>query len=110
MRGHCKQKPVLRGCRLLEFLWACCVRSGLVIALGLVNYTIWLGEDGFGKFQILSSQVQVIQQDNRHLESQNKRLQGAVQNIASGGELLERQARENLNMIGPGEKLFKIMS
>ena len=94
---------------MLEFLWACCVRSGLVVALELVNYTIWMGEDGFGKFQTLSSQVQEIQQDNRHLESKNKRLQGAVENIAKGGELLERQARENLNMIGPGEKLYKIM-
>lgn len=94
---------------MLEFLWACCVRSGLVVALGLINYSIWIGDDGFGKFQTLSTQVQLAQQDNRHLESQNTRLQGAVQNIASGGELLERQARENLNMIGPGEKLFKVM-
>lgn len=94
---------------MLEFLWACCVRSGLIIALGVVNYTIWMGEDGIGKFQSLSSQVQVIQQDNRHLEKQNSKLQRAVQNIASGGDLLERQARENLNMIGPGEKLFKIL-
>ena len=94
---------------MFEFLWACCVRSSLVIALGVVNYNIWVGDEGIGKFFTLSGQARLLQQDNRHLQEKNDRLQATVDNIETGGDILDRHARENLNMIGPGEKLFKIL-
>lgn len=94
---------------MLTWLWSIIVRSGLVLSLGLINYSIWFTPDGFPKHQELSQLTAQVLLDNKHLQKDTKSLQDAVANIKSAGDILERKAREDLNMVGPGEKLYRVL-
>ena len=69
-----------------------------------------MGSDSYFRYTDLASTTSQMTVDNKHLAESNQKLREVVDNIQSTGVVLERSARENLNMIGPGEKLYKIHS
>ena len=94
---------------MLAQIWSFFVRSGLVIGLGLVNYSIWFTADGFPKHLELTKKTSQLVVDNKHLQEDTTSLHRVITNIRDTGEILERKAREDLNMVGPGERLYRIL-
>ena len=86
---------------------ACGVLIVLLIALQL---ELWVGQYSFMSIWHLSQMVASKEAVNQEWQLRNQRLLASVQNLKTGSQVIESQARMNLGMIKNGEVYYQVVN
>ena len=78
----------------------------LVLLLVMLQYRLWVSEDGFREIWRLESKVETQAFDNEALKDRNTQLDAEVDDLKIGFAALEERARSDLGMVGPGESFY----
>lgn len=87
--------------------WSGILLGGLALA-GL-QYPLWFADDGLLGLVRVQREVAAQEQDNAALRERNRRLAAEVEDLREGDEEIERLARSELGMVGPGEKMYLLV-
>lgn len=80
----------------------------LAILLALSIWPLFFGQGGYFRLQELREQHAVLQAENAKLLASNQQLVAEVESLKTGQEAVEEHARHDLNMVRPGEVLFRV--
>lgn len=83
--------------------------TALAVALILLQYRIWVSDDGVRGVGRLQHAVSAQQKLNATLIERNSRLAAEVQDLKSGTAAIEERARSDLGMIGPNETFYQVV-
>src|SRR5579872_3320054 len=83
--------------------------AALAVALILLQYRIWVSDDGVRGVARLQHAVAAQQKLNGTLTQRNSRLAAEVQDLKSGTAAIEERARSDLGMIGPNETFYQVV-
>jgi cell division protein FtsB len=83
--------------------------GALAIALVLLQYRVWLSEDGIRGVERLQRAVATQRADNEMLAERNRQLGAEVRDLKTGMDALEERARSDLGMVGHGETFFQVV-
>jgi cell division protein FtsB len=85
----------------------------LAAALGLVvvllQYRIWVSEDGVRELNRLETAVAAQRTENDQLGERNRQLAAEVRDLKSGMQALEERARSDLGMIAGNETFYQVV-
>ena len=85
------------------------VISIMGITLGFLQYQIWFGNGGVLKIKEIQQAIKKQQKINEGMEQVNNALAAQVNDLKSGSEAIEEQARNELGMIKPGEIFYQLV-
>ena len=80
-----------------------------VCALVVLQYRLWLSDDGMREVWRLRDAVAERTQENRMQAARNAALEAEVRDLKQGLAAVEERARTELGMIGPKETFFQIV-
>ena len=80
----------------------------LLILLLLMLWPLIGGQGGYIRVVSLSEELADIKEQNALTFEQNQRLAAEVRSLVRGADAIEERARYDLNMVRPGEVLFRI--
>jgi cell division protein FtsB len=83
--------------------------AALAVALILLQYRIWVSDDGMRGVGRLQHAVTAQQKLNAALTERNSRLAAEVQDLKSGTAAIEERARSDLGMIGANETFYQVV-
>ena len=83
--------------------------TALLLALILLQYRIWISDDGLRGVARLQHAVATQQKLNASLTERNSRLAAEVQDLKSGTAAIDELARSDLGMIGPNETFYQVV-
>jgi len=83
--------------------------AALAVALILLQYRIWISDDGLRGVTRLQHAVAAQQKLNSTLTERNSRLAAEVQDLKSGTAAIEERARSDLGMIGANETFYQVV-
>ena len=83
--------------------------TALVFALILLQYRIWISDDGLRGVERLQHAVTAQQTLNATLIQRNSRLEAEVEDLKSGTAAIDELARSDLGMIGPNETFYQVV-
>jgi cell division protein FtsB len=83
--------------------------TALAVALILLQYRIWISDDGMRGVERLQHAVTAQQKLNAALTARNSRLAAEVEDLKSGTAAIEERARSDLGMIGPNETFYQVV-
>jgi cell division protein FtsB len=81
----------------------------LFALLVLLQYRLWLSDEGYRGVWRLEEAVEARQAENDRLSERNRALAAEVENLEKGLEAAEEIARSELGMIRRGETLFQVV-
>ena len=81
----------------------------LFALLVLLQYRLWLSDEGYRGVWRLEEAVEARQTENQRLTERNRALAAEVENLEKGLEAAEEIARSELGMIRRGETLFQVV-
>ncbi|CAM3624729.1 cell division protein FtsB [Rouxiella silvae] len=81
----------------------------LLIILGWLQYSLWLGKNGIHDYVRVNDDVEVQQASNSKLKSRNDQLFAEIDDLNGGQEAIEERARNELGMIKPGESFYRLV-
>lgn len=81
----------------------------LVSVFLLLQYQLWLDQDGVRKVVHLSKSVKEKQEANRALYERNDVLAAEVEDLKTGYDAIEERARMELGMIREGETFIQVI-
>lgn len=80
----------------------------LVLALALLQYRLWLSEDGLREVWQLETQIRQRTEQNGRLADRNDALEAEVLDLKQGLAAAEERARSELGMVGADETFYQI--
>lgn len=84
--------------------------SGVLVALVvLLQYRVWLSDDGVREAYRLRAAVDQQVATNLELKRRNDQLAAEVADLKSGMTAIEERARSELGMIGTGESFYQVV-
>ncbi|MUK31174.1 cell division protein FtsB [Aliivibrio fischeri] len=81
----------------------------LLIALGWLQYTLWLGKNGMSDYAQVSNDVALQEEVNQGLRNRNEQMFAEIDDLKKGSEAIEERARHELGMIKKGETFYRII-
>ena len=81
----------------------------LVVAVLLLNYRIWISDDGLSEVRRLERSVAAQQSTNATLVRRNEQLAAEVADLKGGLVAIEERARSELGMVGPNETFYQVV-
>lgn len=81
----------------------------LVTVLLLLQYRLWVSEDGLREVVHLRDAVAAQQAENATLAERNGQLAAEVVDLRSGNTALEERARNDLGMVGAHETFYQVV-
>jgi cell division protein FtsB len=81
----------------------------LFAALLLLQYRLWMSDDGVAEVLRLQSAVAARQADNARLSERNQQLAAEVRDLKQGYSALEERARSDLGMIAGNESFYQVV-
>ena len=81
---------------------------GLLVAIALLQYPLWVGKGGGLKVWEYDRQLQAQKEVTRKLEIRNAGLDAEVRDLKQGYEAIEERARFELGMIRQDETFVQI--
>lgn len=81
----------------------------LLLTLGWLQYTLWLGKNGMADYAKVSSDVDLQQEVNQGLRNRNEQMFAEIDDLRKGSEAIEERARHELGMIKKGETFYRII-
>jgi cell division protein FtsB len=86
--------------------WLACV---LAVATVLLQYRLWLSDDGIREVSRLKDAVVAQTGSNAELQQRNQQLAAEVADLKNGMTALEERARSELGMIARNESFFQVV-
>ena len=84
--------------------------AGVLICLTvLLQYRIWLSDDGVREAYRLRQAVAQQSATNSDLKRRNEQLAAEVSDLKAGMTAIEERARSELGMIGPSESFYQVV-
>ena len=83
--------------------------GSLLIALVLLQYRLWVSEEGIREVWQLAAAVEAQQVENDSLRRRNGQLKAEVLDLKQGLTALEERARHDLGMVGARETFFQVV-
>ena len=83
--------------------------AGLALAILLLQYRIWLSEDGVRDLDRLHRAVLAQRGANEQLTERNQQLAAEVRDLKTGLGALEERARSDLGMIASHETFYQVV-
>ena len=80
----------------------------LLLLLLLMLWPLIGGQGGYIRLVSLSEELADIKEQNALTFEENQRLAAEVRSLVRGADAIEERARYDLNMVRPGEVLFRI--
>lgn len=81
----------------------------LLVALVLLQYRLWLSDEGMREVWQLRGAVQEQQAENAVLVERNAQLKAEVADLKQGLAALEERARHDLGMVAVTETFFQVV-
>ena len=81
----------------------------LLALLLVLQYRLWLAEDGVRKLWRLEETIATQESENGRLSKRNDALRAEVKDLKTGVEAIEERARSELGMIGEGETFYQVV-
>lgn len=81
----------------------------LLLLLGWLQYTWWLGKNGMSDYQMVSSEIEVQKQVNASLTSRNSEMFAEIDDLRQGLDAIEERARNELGMVKEGETFYRMI-
>jgi cell division protein FtsB len=81
----------------------------LLAALVLLQYRLWISDDGFRDVWRLRAQLEQRTIDNRGLAERNAALEAEVRDLKQGLAAAEERARTELGMLKNGETFYQVV-
>jgi cell division protein FtsB len=82
----------------------------LGIALILLQYRLWIGDQGLREVSRLQAQVDAQASANREQGERNRQLIAEVTDLKVGLTALEERARSELGMVGNSETFYQVVT
>jgi len=82
----------------------------LAVCLVLLQYRLWLSEQGVREVQRLQAAIDAQVIANHRQGDRNRQLGAEVNNLKVGFAALEERARSELGMVGNNETFFQIVT
>jgi cell division protein FtsB len=83
--------------------------GGLLSVVLLLQYRLWLSNDGVRELARLSEAVEHQKAENAELEERNEQLVAEVADLKAGMAAIEERARSELGMIGRNETFYQVV-
>jgi len=83
--------------------------AALALAILLLQYRIWLSDDGVRQVTGLRRAVAVQRAENEQLAERNRQLAAEVRDLKTGLDALEERARSDLGMIARNETFYQVV-
>ena len=83
--------------------------GALLTVVLLLQYRLWLSNDGVRELSRLSESVEHQKSDNAELEDRNEQLVAEVADLKAGMAAIEERARSELGMIGRNETFYQVV-
>ncbi|MDM8546473.1 cell division protein FtsB [Candidatus Venteria ishoeyi] len=80
----------------------------LLLLLLVLQYALWLGDNGFAEHQQLQQQIQQWEGKNQQLKERNARLIAEISDLKNGLDAIEARARLDLGLVKPGEQYISL--
>lgn len=81
----------------------------LVVATVLLQYRLWLSDNGIREVARLKADVEARQAANEEFAQRNRQLAAEVSDLKNGMTALEERARSELGMIARNESFFQVV-
>jgi cell division protein FtsB len=81
----------------------------LVVAVLVLQYRVWLSDDGVRELARLKQAVSAQSAENDQLAERNRQLAAEVRDLKSGMDALEERARSDLGMIARNETFYQVV-
>ncbi|UCC56360.1 MAG: cell division protein FtsB [Gammaproteobacteria bacterium] len=81
----------------------------LLVLLVILQYQLWIGDGGLLDIWELHQEVELLRQENAHLQERNAALNAEVLDLKQGLDAIEEHAREDLGMVKEGETFYQIV-
>jgi cell division protein FtsB len=82
---------------------------GLLAVLALLQYRLWLSDEGMREVWHLGAAVETQRADNGVLAERNAQLKAEVADLKQGLTALEERARNDLGMIANTETFYQVV-
>jgi cell division protein FtsB len=83
--------------------------AALLVAVALLQYRVWLSEDGVRGLARLSHAVESQRAENQQLAERNRQLAAEVRDLKTGMDALEERARSELGMVAHNETFYQVV-
>jgi cell division protein FtsB len=83
--------------------------ASLFVIVLLLQYRLWLSNDGVQELSRLSSAVEKQNEENAELDARNEQLVAEVADLKAGMAAIEERARSELGMIGRNETFYQVV-
>lgn len=84
--------------------------AALLVIVVLLQYRLWLSEDGVRELKRLERAVAAQRAENERLADRNRQLAAEVRDLKKGMAALEERARSELGMIAANETFYQVVS
>lgn len=78
----------------------------LLVLIGL-QYKLWVGDSSVFQWLHLEKQLAAEEQENKNLIARNRAVEADIDELKSGDQALEEQARYELGMVKEGETYYQ---
>ncbi len=79
----------------------------LIVALIGLQYKLWLGDGGIRQWIHMEKKLDAQEENNKKLVARNHALEADIEELKSGDQALEEQARYELGMVKEGETYYQ---
>jgi cell division protein FtsB len=83
--------------------------AALLLVLALLQYRLWISDDGIRSVMNLRDSVAAQKAENDGLLRRNDQLAAEVKDLKEGLAALEERARTDLGMVGANETFFQVV-
>ena len=83
--------------------------AALAVVLVLLQYRIWVSDNGVRKVERLKQAVALQQAEDAQLVERNRQLAAEVRDLKTGMDALEERARSDLGMIARNETFYQVV-
>jgi len=83
--------------------------AALAVTILLLQYRVWLSEDGVRQVTRLRQAVATQRGENEQLAERNRQLAAEVRDLKTGLDALEERARSDLGMIARNETFYQVV-
>ncbi|HET7757959.1 MAG TPA: cell division protein FtsB [Steroidobacteraceae bacterium] len=83
--------------------------AALAVVLVLLQYRIWVSDQGLRQVERLKHAVAAQQAENAQLADRNAQLAAEVRDLKTGMDALEERARSDLGMIARNETFYQVV-
>lgn len=78
----------------------------LIALLGLLQYSLWLGEGGLRELAHIRSRADALAAETEAMRAKNQRLAAEVVDLKNGLDAIEERARSDIGMVRDDEQFF----